>query len=196
MIAIVENVDSGSAPDAGAETTEAISAALTRLQAMTRHRGSAFLNGQPSGAELARHSDENVSDHTSTARFRDEKPTGRRQGSASGRGMALVRLMEVLASASGPMSVSEIALAIGVDQARASRLVQEAAVANILTREADELDGRRTMASLTAFGVRSHRDLVNRRRSLLSEALSSFDASEKAELGRLLTKLAKGWAGD
>lgn len=200
---ILENVDSRSAPNAGAEPTEAIAAALTRLQDVTRHRGSASLRRKPPAADPAHHPDDRVPDHTLSAIAGNEKlaareghSPGRRPKSVIGGGMAIVRLMEVLASASRPMSVSEIATAIGVDQARASRLVQEAAVANILTRQADELDGRRTVASLTALGMQNHCDLVEQRRAVLSEALSSFDASERAELGRLLTKLAKAWSGD
>ena len=53
-------------------------------------------------------------------------------------------MLEALAAASDPLSVSEIGDAVGVDQPRASRLVQQAVELGLVRREADPDDARRT----------------------------------------------------
>ena len=70
-------------------------------------------------------------------------------------GPARLRLLEALAAASGPLSVSEIGDAVGVDQPRASRLVQQAVEMGLVRREADPDDARRTRVALTDKGLRS-----------------------------------------
>ena len=67
-------------------------------------------------------------------------------------GPARLRLLEALDAASAPLSVSEIGDAVGVDQPRASRLVQQAAQMGLVRREADPDDARRTRVALTDNG--------------------------------------------
>jgi len=108
-------------------------------------------------------------------------------------GPARFRLLEALASASEPLSVSEIGEAIGVDQPRASRLVQQAVQMGLVRREADPADARRTRIVLTEQGTAIVRGFRGDRREAIAEALTDFTDDERAELARLLTKLADAW---
>ena len=108
-------------------------------------------------------------------------------------GPARLRLLEALAAASAPLSVSEIADAVGVDQPRASRLVQQAAQMGLVRREADADDARRTRVALTDSGLAIVRGFRGERRSAIDSALGAFTDEERAELARLLTKLADSW---
>ncbi|WP_314503403.1 MarR family winged helix-turn-helix transcriptional regulator [uncultured Microbacterium sp.] len=108
-------------------------------------------------------------------------------------GPARLRLLEALAAASGPLSVSEIGEAVGVDQPRASRLVQQAADIGLVRREADPDDARRTRVALTDTGQSIVRGFRGDRRAAIDSALGAFTDEERAELARLLTKLADAW---
>lgn len=108
-------------------------------------------------------------------------------------GPARLRLLEALAAASAPLTVSEAAGAVGVDQPRASRLVQQSVELGLVRREADPDDARRTRIVLTDEGARLVSGFRGRRREQLEEALARFDPAERTELARLLTKLAAAW---
>ena len=108
-------------------------------------------------------------------------------------GPARMRLLEALAAASHPLTVSEVGEAIGVDQPRASRLIQQAVELGLARREADPDDARRTRVALTDEGTKVARGFRGRRREHLSQALADFTAAERAELARLLGKLADAW---
>ncbi len=108
-------------------------------------------------------------------------------------GPARMRLLDALAAASHPLSVSEVGEAIGVDQPRASRLIQQAVDLGLVRREADPDDARRTRVALTDEGTRLARGFRGQRREHLAQALDGFSSDERAELARLLTKLAAAW---
>lgn len=108
-------------------------------------------------------------------------------------GPARFRLLEALARASGPLSVSELGEAIGVDQPRASRLVQQSVEMGLVRREADPEDARRTRIALTTDGERLVRGFLGQRTDAVASALANFTDAERAELARLLTKLADAW---
>jgi len=108
-------------------------------------------------------------------------------------GPARLRLLEALAAASTPLSVSEIADRIGVDQPRASRLVQQCVGLGFVQREADPDDARRTRIVLTDEGSRIVKGFRGNRRAAIEDALADFSDAERAELARLLTKLADAW---
>lgn len=110
-------------------------------------------------------------------------------------GPARMRMLEALAAASHPLSVGEIADAVGVDQPRASRLVQQAVQLDLVRREADPDDARRTRVALTDTGSRLVRGFRGERREAIDAALVAFTDAERAELARLLTKLADSWPG-
>ncbi|HCJ49288.1 MAG TPA: hypothetical protein DHW40_08165 [Microbacterium sp.] len=109
---------------------------------------------------------------------------------------ARMRLLDVLAASDAPMSVSELATSIGVDQPRASRLVQQAVEMGLAAREADPADARRTRVALTADGRRRAGAFRGERRDRLSRALAEFTPAERAELVRLVGKLAAAWPQD
>ncbi|WP_426322610.1 MarR family winged helix-turn-helix transcriptional regulator [Microbacterium sp. E-13] len=110
-------------------------------------------------------------------------------------GPARMRMLEALAAASHPLSVGEIADAVGVDQPRASRLVQQAVELDLARREADPDDARRTRVALTDAGTRLVRGFRGERREAIDAALAAFTDEERADLARLLTKLADSWPG-
>lgn len=108
-------------------------------------------------------------------------------------GPARMRLLDALAAASGPLSVSEAAEAIGVDQPRASRLVQQAVAQGLVRREADPDDARRTRIALTDAGSALVSRFRGERRDAVRTALDGFTDDERVELARLLAKLAEAW---
>jgi DNA-binding MarR family transcriptional regulator len=110
-------------------------------------------------------------------------------------GMARLRLLDALATASDPLTVSALAEAIGVDQPRASRLVQQGVDHGLVRREADPDDARRTRVALTEAGAAIASRFRDARRGSIEDALASFTVAERAELARLLTKLADFWQG-
>ncbi|MFF7682315.1 MarR family winged helix-turn-helix transcriptional regulator [Microbacterium sp. NPDC007973] len=111
-------------------------------------------------------------------------------------GPARLRLLDALVAASGPLSVSEIAEAVGVDQPRASRLVQQAEQMGLVAREPDPDDARRTRVRLTAEGEGLVSGFRGRRRDAVRSALESFTDAERAEFARLLAKFADAWPSD
>ncbi|MFG6475825.1 MarR family winged helix-turn-helix transcriptional regulator [Microbacterium sp. P06] len=108
-------------------------------------------------------------------------------------GPARLRLLEALLAASDPLTVSEAAAAIGVDQPRASRLVQQLADHGLVRREADPADARRTRIALTDAGDALVRGFRGERRDAVSTALSDFTEADRAEFARLLAKFAEAW---
>ena len=108
-------------------------------------------------------------------------------------GPARMRMLEALAAASAPLSVSDLGAAIGVDQPRASRLVQQGVAHGFVRREADPDDARRTRIALTDDGRKIARGVRGERREALSTALAAFTDEERAQLAHLLNKLADNW---
>lgn len=102
-------------------------------------------------------------------------------------------MLEALAAASEPLSVSAVGEAIGVDQPRASRLVQQAVERGFVQREADPEDARRTRIALTDDGRRVATGAKGERRQKLAGALEAFTDAERQDLARLLAKLADNW---
>jgi DNA-binding MarR family transcriptional regulator len=108
-------------------------------------------------------------------------------------GPARLRMLEALAAASHPLTVSEAAEAIGVDQPRASRLVQQGVDHGLVRREADPADARRTRIALTDAGEALLRGFRGERRDAVGQALADFSEADRRELARLLTMLAEAW---
>jgi DNA-binding MarR family transcriptional regulator len=107
-------------------------------------------------------------------------------------GAARFRLLGALRERDG-MSVSEIAEMVGVDQPRASRLVNESAERGLVTRRADEKDARRSVVEITAAG-RAMLDTANAsRRSAVQDAVAGFTPDERATFADLLTRFVAGW---
>jgi len=107
-------------------------------------------------------------------------------------GAARFRLLAALRDRDG-MSVSEIADVIGVDQPRASRLVNDSAERGLVTRRADEKDARRSVVELTEQGRALLSTANENRRTAVTDAVSGFTDEETATFAALLTRFVAGW---
>ncbi|GAA2870094.1 MarR family winged helix-turn-helix transcriptional regulator [Microbacterium arabinogalactanolyticum] len=166
--------------DAQPDPADAIAAALARL------RGRRGPHQHPHDRGGREHGPHGIRPHGRGPWVAD---AGMRHGGAP----AVLRMLDALAQASEPLSVSGLADAIGVDQPRASRLVQQGVDRGWVRREADPEDARRTRIALTDEGTRMFRGMRGERREALGRALAAFTEEESAELARLLTKLADNW---
>ena len=107
-------------------------------------------------------------------------------------GAARFRLLAALRERDG-LSVSEIADLIGVDQPRASRLVNESAERGLVTRRADERDARRSVVELTEQGRSTLSKTNESRRTAVADAVAGFTPEETATFAALLTRFVEGW---
>ncbi|WP_084512074.1 MarR family winged helix-turn-helix transcriptional regulator [Agromyces subbeticus] len=124
---------------------------------------------------------------------------GEARGMPSRHGLAHAarfRLLDALEGAEHPPSVSQLAEAIGVDQPRASRLVQAAVEAGHVRREADPSDARRSALVLTAAGRTLLASARDTRRSAVETALAGFTPAETAEFARLFSRFIAAWPRD
>lgn len=165
------------------DPAEAIATALARLR-----------GGRGLGAHSHAHRHAHPHPHPRPHSDRGGRGAGPRAWGGDHSGApAVIRMLEALSTASDPLGVSEIADAIGVDQPRASRLVQQGVDRAWVRREADPNDARRTRIALTDEGSRMMRGVRGERRERLGTALQALTERERDELARLLTKLADGW---
>ncbi|MGO2112654.1 MAG: MarR family winged helix-turn-helix transcriptional regulator [Pseudoclavibacter sp.] len=102
-------------------------------------------------------------------------------------------MLATLADAANPLTISEIGDTIGVDQPRASRLVQQAVKLGLAQREADQDDARRIRVALTVEGEAIVRRFRGDRLDTVRAALEDFSPAERAQLATLLTKFAEAW---
>lgn len=127
----------------------------------------------------------------------------RRRGGRGGRGSsgaererggpALRRLVACIERANAALSVSDIAIEIGVDQPRASRLVAQGVELGLLQREADPDDARRTRIALTDSGREHSAHLREAHRASVDAALADFTEAEREQLASLLGRFAEAW---
>ncbi|QTX06229.1 winged helix-turn-helix transcriptional regulator [Agromyces archimandritae] len=103
------------------------------------------------------------------------------------------RMLVALARSDAPMSVGEIAAAIGVDQPRASRLVQGAVEIGHVRREADPDDARRTSIVLTDAGRAHLEEARSMRRGSIETALAGFSDEERTQFAALLRRFVDAW---
>ncbi|MGO4488959.1 MarR family winged helix-turn-helix transcriptional regulator [Microbacterium sp. 2RAF4] len=188
--------------DAAPDPAEAIAQALSRLRGRrpgergpggrgSAERGSG--HGGPHGWHGGPHDGDDPHDHFAHHRGHPGMPPWMADPAGRLGGPARMRMLEALAAASAPLSVSDLGVAIGVDQPRASRLVQQGVERGFVRREADPDDARRTRIALTDEGRRLARGMRGERREMLTTALTSFTDEERVELARLLNKLADNW---
>ncbi|MBX3100442.1 MAG: winged helix-turn-helix transcriptional regulator [Salinibacterium sp.] len=107
-------------------------------------------------------------------------------------GAARFRLLGALRDGDG-MSVSEIADVIGVDQPRASRLVNDSAERGLVTRRADDKDARRSVVELTDAGRAMLTSANASRRTAVTDAVADFTPEETAQFAALLNRFVAGW---
>lgn len=110
-------------------------------------------------------------------------------------GLARHRMLSVLAERPG-LGVTDLAAAIGVDQPRASRLVQDATDAGFIIRKPDPRDGRRSVVELSAAGRDHLTRAVGERRAIVESGLTGFSAADTAALANLLERFVAGLRDD
>ena len=110
-------------------------------------------------------------------------------------GGARIRLLDVLAAADPEArnGISEIADAIGVDQPRASRLVNDAAMRGLVTRGVDARDARRSVVAITDVGRALLQSTRASRHSAVTTALAGFTPDETTQFAALLARFAAQW---
>lgn len=101
-------------------------------------------------------------------------------------------MLDALAAGDG-MSVSDIAAAIGVDQPRASRLVNESVERGFVRRTPDPADGRRSVVELSGTGRRMLQAAHENRRGAVTQAVSGFTKDEVETFARLLSRFVAAW---
>jgi DNA-binding MarR family transcriptional regulator len=106
---------------------------------------------------------------------------------------AVVDAVEEHEEAGGPCTVSSVAAALSVDQPRASRLVARAVEQGLLARSADQLDGRRTLLTLTDGGVKHAERVHQFRRGVFAEAMAGWSPRQVATFARLLTRFTRSF---
>lgn len=121
---------------------------------------------------------------------------GRRSRDGSLGRIARVRMLEALEAADAEgssLSVSGVAAAIGVDQPRASRLVQEGVERGLVRRVPDPSDARRALIQLTASGREHLTELRTHRRSAVETALAGFTPEEARTFAELFDRFVRAW---
>lgn len=145
---------------------------------------------------------EDTSGSTPFAGFGDSaRPGPGRRGRPDGSlgRAARFRMLDVLEAAERDgttYSISTLAPAIGVDQPRASRLVQEAVDRGLITRVTDPADARRTLIQLTAAGRKQIVEVRNHRRSAVEQALATFTPDEARAFADLFARFVRAWPRD
>ena len=190
-----------STPGDPADPVDAVTAALARLRGGRgpRPQWPGGAEGHERGHHEHGHHDHEHGEHGSHIHHQ-HGPWGPGQRGAAGHAAgvrfamaARFRLLEALAAASTPLSVSELADAIGVDQPRASRLVQAAVAAGHVRRDADPDDARRSTLQLTDAGRALASQTRGSRRASVESALADFSSADREQLAALLTRLADAW---
>lgn len=116
------------------------------------------------------------------------------EGEGPGRvGPARFRVLDVLVSEGRTLSVGEIGERLGVDQPRASRLVQQLVQMHLAERYPDPEDARRTRIAPTDRGRAFAGGRRGRRRAQVEQALGGFTQAERIEFARLLGRFADSW---
>ncbi|MGO4592280.1 MarR family winged helix-turn-helix transcriptional regulator [Leifsonia sp. 2TAF2] len=121
---------------------------------------------------------------------------GRRGRDGSLGRIARVRMLEALEAADREgrsLSVSGVAEAIGVDQPRASRLVQEGVERGQVRRVPDPSDARRALIQLTSAGRSQLEELRTHRRSAVETALAGFTPEEARTFAELFDRFVRSW---
>ncbi|SET66914.1 MarR family winged helix-turn-helix transcriptional regulator [Nonomuraea wenchangensis] len=101
-------------------------------------------------------------------------------------------VLDVIEGAGGPVTVTGVAEALGVDQPRASRLVAAAVTGGLVRREADQADGRRSHLVLTGAGRAALARARESRQASFAAVTRTWTAAERAEFARLLTRFVEG----
>lgn len=142
--------------------------------------------GRPHPHRRARGASGGIRGHDAHGHHRDH---GERWRERRVVGLARHRMLSVLSERPG-LGITELAEAIGVDQPRASRLVNDAADAGLIQRGPDPRDGRRSVVELTPTGREHLERTMRERRAAIEGGLEGFTASEAATFADLLERFS------
>jgi DNA-binding MarR family transcriptional regulator len=106
----------------------------------------------------------------------------------------LMGVLDAVEELGGGCGVGDIAAALGIDQPRASRLVARAVERDLLVRNADQRDGRRTPVTLTATAQRLLARAHRFRREVFAEAMDGWSDADRAAFARLLGDFVASYA--
>ncbi len=88
----------------------------------------------------------------------------------------------------GEVTVGDVAVRLGIDPSRASRVVAGTITSGYLERFASQRDGRRICLRVTSAGQAIIDQAHRSRREMIDGLLSGWSAHDRAELARLLTR--------
>lgn len=88
----------------------------------------------------------------------------------------------------GPIDICGLAATLGVDQSTAGRQVTAMAARDLVRREADPEDRRRSIVSPTAEGRRLLRRVRQRRRAATAALLTGWSAEDLERLGEMFSR--------
>ncbi|MEV6932127.1 MarR family transcriptional regulator [Dactylosporangium sp. NPDC051485] len=91
-----------------------------------------------------------------------------------------------------PVTVTDVAAALGVAQPRASKLVAAAVEAGLVRREADQSDGRRALLVRTEAGRELCEQVHRARQARFARATAGWTARERATFAQLLGRFVDG----
>ena len=100
-----------------------------------------------------------------------------------------LRALDLLAHQGG-MRVGELAAAVGIDDATATRLVDRLEEIGVVERRAEPGDRRATTVMLTPAGAELVKAIVAQRQQFFSDILAALNQREREELVRLTAKAA------
>ncbi|GIF68254.1 MarR family transcriptional regulator [Asanoa ishikariensis] len=94
----------------------------------------------------------------------------------------------------GPQNVSALAARLNLDGSTVTRQVGAMEREGLIAREADPNDGRGTLVSATASGLRRMSTVRMARAEIYDEMLASWSETDRAELATMLTRLNEALA--
>ncbi|MFO1306012.1 MAG: MarR family winged helix-turn-helix transcriptional regulator [Burkholderiales bacterium] len=89
------------------------------------------------------------------------------------------------------VSASDVAELTGIPKNSVSRAVGKLLDRRLISRAADESDGRRAILAMTAAGRKVYEQVLPRFRQRQEQMLATLTPSERAEFNRLLNKLVE-----
>lgn len=177
----------GQAPESDSQDADIVALVEQSLMAVRHDQSRRRMHGGPPG-------------HGMPGRPPWQDGSGRRGRPDGSLGRAArFRMLDVLEAAERngtTYSISTLAPAIGVDQPRASRLVQEAVDRGLVSRVSDPADARRTLIQLTAAGRKQIGEVRTHRRSAVEQALATFTPQEAREFADLFARFVRAWPRD
>jgi MarR family transcriptional regulator, negative regulator of the multidrug operon emrRAB len=102
----------------------------------------------------------------------------------------------LVANKEGQASPSELSELVGTSRANMTRILGTLVDEGLVTRQTEELDGRRHTIQITNAGRRATLDAVPRLVGPLQRAFAGLDADERSQLDTLLRKCIRSFDGN